>query len=350
MKYSRDLLRDFEGYVPGEQPKISNVIKLNTNENPYPPSPRVAEALAAYATDHLRKYPDPVFLEFRKACAEVYGLPGPEWVFIGNGMDEVLALTVRTFVDPGDAVAVLNPTYTVYETLCDLHGARYETYDLDADEQPTEAFLSAEARLTFLTRPNAPTGVSAPMDYVERLCAGANHLVYIDEAYADFSDTNCVDLVQRYDNVIVGRTFSKAYSLAGMRLGLAMAHPDIIGEFMKTKDSYNVNVLSQVAGTAAMKDQATMRAHVEKIRATRERLTAALRTLGFTVRDSDANFVLARWHGAPDARSLYLALRDRGIFVRYFDTDGLRDALRITVGTDAEIDALLAAIEAILNA
>lgn len=349
MKYARAILRDVEGYVPGEQPRDPHVIKLNTNENPYPPSPRVVEAVQRAAIDGMRKYPDPAAMQLRTRCAERYNLPGPEWLVAGNGMDEILALAVRTFVDPGDTILSVSPTYTLYETLAQLHGARFESVDLDEDFLLTAAFFEANARLCMLPRPNAPSGVAAPIDDIARFCESFDGLVLIDEAYADFADDHCMDFPLRYDNVVVSRTFSKSFSLAGVRLGIAAANPDIIAEFMKTKDSYNVNVLTQAAGIAAMEDYDYMAGNVTKVCITRERLTRGLRELGFDVPESQTNFVLAQWNGHPRTRELFEALRTDNILVRHFDTPRLVDALRITVGTDDETDALLTALHGIIG-
>ncbi len=348
MKYGRVLLKNVEGYVPGEQPKETGVIKLNTNENPYPPSPKVLEAIRALGPDAFRKYPDPVSAAFREACAERYDLPGVDWVIAGNGMDELLALAVRTFADPGDTVLATYPTYSLYEVLCQLHGCAIHYADLDEDFQPTEELFTTPARICLLTRPNAPSGVSAPREAVERLCRVFQGIVVIDEAYVDFGDDHCMDFPQRFDNAIVMRTFSKSFSLAGMRIGTAAAQPEIIREFLKTKDSYNMDACSQAAGLAAMQDYAHMRASAEKVRATRARLRRALLDLGFRVPESQANFLLAQWRGTPSACTIFERLRDQRILVRYFDARRLDDALRITVGTDAECDALIRAIRGII--
>jgi len=348
VKYGRDILRDVEGYTPGEQPRIPNLIKLNTNENPYPPSPKVMEALAALTPAQVTKYPDPVALELRAECAERHGFDGPEWVVAGNGMDELLALALRTFVDPGDTVLTVEPTYTLYEVLVKLHGATLAAVPLTAGYQLAPAFFDAAARLCFLPRPNAPSGVCASREDVERFCRHFDGIVVIDEAYVDFADDTCMDLPRHFDNVIVMRTFSKSFSLAGLRLGIAAANPAIISEFMKTKDSYNLNAATQAAGLAAMRDYDHMLDSAAKVRATRERLTAALTTMDFHVPPSQANFVLARWTGSPNAATLFQQLRDQGILVRYFNHPGLEDCLRITVGADAEIDRLLEALQGLI--
>lgn len=349
MKYGRAILRDVQGYVPGEQPKGGRVIKLNTNENPYPPAPKVLEAVRRLSADALRKYPDPVAERLRTIAAERYGLPGPEWVVAGNGMDELLALAIRTFADPGDTILTTYPTYILYETLAQLHGAQIEKVDLDAAFGLPEAFFARPARMCFLPRPNSPTGVCAPRAAVERLCRDFDGIVVIDEAYVDFADDHCMDFPQRFPNAIVMRTFSKSFSLAGLRLGLAAAQPEIIAEFMKTKDSYNLNAATQAAGVAALEQYAAMLENVARVRATRERLSGALRDLGFTVPPSQANFVLAHYGGPPAAATIFAALKARGILVRYFSAPRLDQALRISVGTDAETDALLDALRAILE-
>jgi histidinol-phosphate aminotransferase len=349
VKYGRSILKDVEGYVPGEQPRTQDVIKLNTNENPYPPSPKVLEALRALPESAVRKYPEPLALRLREACAERYGYPGPEWVVAGNGMDELLALAVRTFTDPGDTILTTYPTYILYETLAKLHGAEIKLVDLDERFQLTEEFYKTKARLTFLPRPNSPSGVCAPREAVERLCRESEGIVVIDEAYVDFGDGDCMDFPKRFENAMVMRTFSKSFGLAGMRVGVAVARPELIDEFMKTKDSYNLNAFSQAAGLAAFLDYDYMLENAEKVRKTRKHLVAALRDLGFEVPTSQANFVLAKWGGEPDAREIYLELKARGIFVRYFSARRLEDALRISVGSDREIEALLGALREIVG-
>lgn len=348
MRYQREILRNVEGYVPGEQPRMPNIIKLNTNENPYPPSPRVLEALRTLPGDALRKYPDPVALELRSLCAERYGYPGPEWVVAGNGMDELLALAIRAFVDPGETILSPYPTYILYETLALLHGAQCRLVDLDDDFQPTEAFFSTPARVCFLPRPNSPSGVCCPRSVVERICGEFDGVVVIDEAYADFSDDNCMDFPGRFENAIVMRTMSKSFSLAGMRIGVAVARPEVIAEFMKIKDSYNLSSFDQAAACAALRDYDYMQANVRKVIATRERLADGLRKMGFRVPSSQANFVLAQWDGTPSADAIFRALRERAIIVRYFTSRRLENALRISVGTEDEIDTLIKALGEIL--
>ncbi len=349
MKYGRDLLKNVEGYVPGEQPKGGPITKLNTNENPYPPSPKVLEALQNMGERAFRCYPDPVSTALREACAKRYGYESADWVIVGNGMDELLALVLRTFVDPGDKVLATYPTYSLYEILCDLHGCVLTYEDLDENFQLTDAFYTVDARLCILTRPNAPTGVAVPREAVERLCESFDGLVVIDEAYVDFADDDCMDFPKRYDNAIVMRTFSKSFSLAGMRIGTAVARPEIIAEFMKTKDSYNMNAVAQTVGLAAMEDYDYMQANTAKVKATRERLKNELELRGFTIPKSGTNFLLAFRDGTPTAKDIFQALRERNVIVRYFAHRRLENALRITVGTDEECDVLLKALDGILG-
>lgn len=349
MKYGRAILKNVEGYVPGEQPKIKGIVKLNTNENAYPPSPRVLQAIQEISTEMVRKYPDSVSLRLREAIAEQFGLAGPDWVVAGNGLDDILSMTIHAFVDPGDTVLSPYPNYTLYETLAALHGAKMQYVDLDGEFQIPEPFYAAKGRLCFVTRPNAPSGVISPLAAMDRLCREFPGIVFIDEAYADFAEDNCLGFPRVYENAIIGRTFSKSYSLCGLRLGFAVARPEIIRELVKVKDSYNVNVVAQAAGVAALNDQAYFHACVDRIRKNRAWLTQALQDMGFRVPPSKANFVLAQWPGAPSAREIFEALRARAIIVRYFDAPRLRDALRITVGSERETESLIDALRAILR-
>lgn len=347
-RFARRMLRDVHGYTPGEQPRVSGLIKLNTNENPYPPSPKVFEALAALTPDQIKNYPDPVSRNLREACAERYGYPDESWVIAGNGMDEVLAMIIRTFSDPGDTVLSAAPTYTLYEVLANLHGAKYRALELDDAFQLPEDVYSADARLVFVTYPNAPSGIAPGRAAMERLCREFKGLVIIDEAYADFAESNCVDFPKRFDNVIVTRTFSKSFSLCGLRLGIGIANPEIIQEFLKTKDSYNLNAATQTAGLAAILDYDWMLDNAAKVKATRQRVTDELRALDFTVPQSEANFVLASRDGRPDTKTLFTGLRERNILVRYFETPRLHNAMRISIGTDEQMDTVLAALRELL--
>lgn len=333
----RPEIRALEGYVPGEQPSDPGIVKLNTNENPYPPSAAVREAIVA-ACDRLHLYPDPSARAVRERVAELYGVEA-DGVVVGNGSDELLTLLMRTFVAPGNAVAYPVPTYSLYDTLVAIQGGRVLHVAFGPDfELPRELF-AARARMIVVCNPNAPSGTlvsRADLDELAR--ARRDALIVLDEAYVDFADESATGMAASHPNVAVLRTLSKSYSLAGLRVGFLMTSPGLAREIVKVKDSYNVSRVAQAGALAALNDQASMRAHVDRVRATRARLQEGLTALGFSVLPSQANFVLARRPGeslAPLAESL----RRRGVLVRHFAT--LPDALRITVGTEAEIDRLL---------
>lgn len=344
-------MRAVPPYVPGEQPAAGRrVVKLNTNENPYPPSPRVAEALGALLRDpaRLRLYPDPVARGLRERAAATYGRP-VDGVLVGNGSDELIGLLVRALVDPGAAVAFPSPTYSLYETVVALHGAHSVEVSFPDDWRlPVEALAAVQAPLTFVCNPNSPSGTTVPLADLDALAERLDGVLVVDEAYVDFADADAVPLLDRRSNVIVLRTCSKSFALAGLRVGFALGHPELLAGLATLKDSYNVNVLTQVAAAAALADAAHMRAAVARIRATRARLVEALETLGYRVPASAANFVLAVRPGVDQA-PVAAALADRGVLVRHFATPRLSDALRVTVGTDEEIDALLAALRAVLT-
>lgn len=339
-------MRASSPYVPGEQPAAgAAVIKLNTNENPYPPSPRVLEALAAALDERLRLYPDPEASALRKRAAEVYGVPA-DHILVGNGSDELLALVLRATVDPGEVVAFPVPTYSLYATLVAVHGARAYAVPWTGDWGLPPALAAPGARVTFVCNPNAPSGTMVPIAALETFAREARGLVVIDEAYVDFAPDHALRLVGRCPNVVVLRTFSKSFSLAGMRLGLCFGHPDLLAGLRTVKDSYNVNRLSQIAGLAALEDLAWMEANARRIRADRAVLAQGLERLGYAVLPSAANFVLARRPGI-DQGPIQRALAAQGVLVRHFATPELFDALRITVGTTAEIETLLEALRAV---
>jgi len=342
--YARNCVSEADGYIPGEQPAGDRYIKLNTNENPYPPSPRVLEALRTAVTPRLRLYPQPTADRLREKIAQVYRC-APDQVVVTNGMDELLNLVVRTFVEMDDNVVLTYPTYVLYETLVRLHGANAVSVELEPDFSLPESIVDVSGKLLLLSRPNSPAGSVFNKERVAGLAASFAGLVAIDEAYVDFADDDCLEFAGRFDNVIVMRTFSKSFSLAGLRVGFGVADREIISELMKVKDSYNVNALSQVAAIAALDDYAHMRENVGKIRRTRQRLTAELESLGFDVPPSQANFVLASPNAYPlRAAEIYARLKEREILVRYLNMRRLDNAIRITVGTDEEVDALLDAL------
>jgi histidinol-phosphate aminotransferase len=344
--FIRPNIARLEGYAPGEQPGPGErFIKLNTNENPFPPSPRVVEAIRAIHPDALRRYPDPVANVFRDAAARLWGT-SRDHVLAGNGSDDILTIATRTFVPPGGTLAYPDPTYSLYPVLAALEDAVTarvpwgEGYTL-----PIDALVATGASAVYLANPNAPTGTFVPPSTVAALAGAFPGLVLIDEAYADFADDHCVSLIERHENVVVSRTLSKAYGLAGLRFGYALAQPRVIQEMMKVKDSYNVDAVSIAAAAAALGDQDYARRTWEAIKAERARLVRALAALGYAALPSQANFVLCTVPGG-DGRQAYLDLKRRGILVRFFDKPGLSDKLRITVGTREDDDALLAALAA----
>ncbi len=334
------------GYVPGEQPQGGRVTKLNTNENPYPPAPGVIAAAQAAASADLRLYPEPSAKPLREEAARCYGVR-PEQVLAGNGSDELLTMLMRAIVGPDDIVVYPEPTYSLYDTLVAIQEGRSLTIPFPADFTLPPALWAAEGRLMMLCNPNAPSGSLTPVDVIAELASGFDGVVVVDEAYVDFAPAGAtaLPLLATHPNVVVLRTFSKSFSLAGMRIGLAFGHPDLLAEIAKVKDSYNLSRVAIAAGTAALVAIDWMQANVARIVATRERLRDRLAGLGYDVLPSATNFVLARRAGVDQA-PVQTALRERDVFVRHFATDRLRDALRISVGTDDEIDRLLAELGA----
>jgi histidinol-phosphate aminotransferase len=337
----RPCIRGMAGYVPGEQPREGAVIKLNTNENPYPPSPRVFAALREALTgDLLRKYPDPVGTHFRHTAGRVLGVD-PDGILIGNGSDDILTILTRAFVPEGGLVVSPTPSYLLYRTLAGLQGAHFRTVPFLPDWSLPHPWPDASAHLTFLANPNSPSGTVVSRAGIEQLLAQTHGPLVIDEAYADFAADNALDLARAAPGrVVLTRSFSKSYSLAGIRFGFAVAEPDLVRQLLKVKDSYNCDVLSLVAATAAMEDQEYLHATRARILATRDRLDAGLKRLGFSVCPSEANFVWCRHEGRP-LRPLYEELKRRHILVRYMSYPDYGDGLRITVGSDTEIDRLL---------
>jgi len=337
----RQSVASLNAYVPGEQPKDGQYVKLNTNECPFPPSPQVKKALAGIGTDLLRLYPDPVSTELREVIAGIHGYK-PAQVFAGNGLDEVLSLCVRGFVDDGGSVGYMEPSYSLYPVLADIRGLEKRPVPLGLHfEWQMPAEYSADMFL--LTNPNAPTGIRYDVDVIRKFSRGFGGLVVVDEAYVDFSDGDCMELGRSEKNVLVLRSLSKSYSMAGMRLGYAVGSEKLIEVLFKIKDSYNLDRISQVLGSVALRDQAYMRANVKRIVETRARLSKALSAMGWEVYPSQTNFVWTRPSGIT-ARGLYVALRNRKVLIRYFAGPRTGEYLRISIGTDAEIDTLLAAI------
>jgi histidinol-phosphate aminotransferase len=384
----RRLVRDLNPYVPGEQPKIKGLIKLNTNENPYPPSPRVLSATRAVVDGRLRLYPNPTAQVLREKLARLHRCR-PENIIVGNGSDELLAMAVRAFVEPrvgqasrlslefghGQAsrlskaggtpetpaqlpgksiVQYFTPSYSLYPVLANIHGAAANPVPLSPDFAipPLAALTSGRqwdfrAALTFVTTPNAPSGRGYSTVELEALCRAQKGVVVLDEAYVDFARENALALALKYPHVIVARTFSKAYSLCFQRVGYFVGHADIVAALHKIRDSYNVNGLGQVAALATLDDLPRYRANIGKIIATRERLSRELGALGFRVFPSQSNFILV----CPprfSARTWLQKLRNRKILVRWFSDSSIRNYLRITIGTPQEAAALVKAAKSIL--
>lgn len=332
-----------KGYVPGEQPqkRPKGFIKLNTNENPYPSSRLVKKLLSSIAFDRLRLYPDPVGNELRKTIASLHRLK-PENVILGNGSDDILAIAVRSFVGQNESIACLEPDYSLYPVLSQIQGAKCIKIPLGKGfSLPLNLIKkAARAKIFMISRPNAPTGTTFPINAIKNLCSNFHGIVLIDEAYADFAKDNCIGFIKKFPNVIISRTLSKSYSLAGVRIGYALAQKKLINGMMKVKDSYNVNFLTQKIASAALQDQEYLRKITEKIRKTRGYLIDSLRKKGFEVCDSEANFVFA---SPPDgnAGKLYKYLKKNGILIRYFPGPATGKYVRITVGTDRETKRLL---------
>ena len=334
------------GYTPGEQPRGSEFIKLNTNENPYPPSLRVFEAIRQALTgDRLRKYPDPLGTAFRQTAGRVLGVD-PDAILPGNGSDDLLTIITRAFVPEGGLVASPTPSYILYRSLAEIQGARYQAVPYTDDWRLPDPWPIPDAQLTFIANPNSPSGTLVAGPALENLLDGLSGPLVLDEAYVDFADSHGLDLAER-GNVIVTRSLSKSYSLAGIRFGYAVADPALIRELIKVKDSYNCDALSVAAATAAMEDQDYLRGTRAKILATRGRLIRELGKLGFHVCPSQANFVWCRRSDLP-VKPIYEELKRRLILVRYMVYEGYGDGLRISVGSDAEIDRLLVEMRQIL--
>jgi histidinol-phosphate aminotransferase len=332
-------------YIPGEQPRPGqHLIKLNTNENPYPPSPRVKRAIVAAADEDLRLYPPPRADAFVDAASRLYGFPR-EMIVAGNGSDELLSMVFRVALNSDDRVAYPLPTYSLYDTLAAIQDARVIAKPLGAGFTiPLDALAKERANLTIVCNPNAPCGTLVPTEELAKLASAlGRRLLLIDEAYVDFAESSALELVRHSDNVIVLRSLSKSFSLAGMRLGLGFAQPVLIDALLKVKDSYNLSRLAIAAGTAALNDAAWMRRNVERVKRTRETTERRLRELGFEIPPSAANFVLARIEG-QDMAPLQAGLRQHGVLVRHFPNSIFNDALRISIGKPVEMEALFEAL------
>ena len=328
-----------KGYVPGEQPQGGKFIKLNTNENPYPASPAVASAIRSTLERGLMRYPDASGTAFRLRAAEVLGVE-PDWILCGNGSDDILTILTRAMVGEGELLRLPTPSYILYNTLAKIQGATSEEIPFDVNWQLTAAFAQSKPnlKLVFLPNPNSPSGTMISREAILDLANALPCPLLVDEAYADFAEFNCIDLVKQNEKIMVSRTLSKGYGLAGLRFGFLIAQPQIIAELHKVRDSYNCDALSIAGATAAIDDQSWLVENRAKVIATRGRLEQAMTELGFDVTPSQANFVWST-HADRPLQPLYEGLKSSKILVRYMEYPGWGEGLRISVGTDDQIDA-----------
>ncbi|MEY3672680.1 MAG: hypothetical protein RI904_2337 [Pseudomonadota bacterium] len=354
-RFWNSLVSKLEPYVPGEQPRVQNLIKLNTNEHPYGPSPKVLAAIAAQTNDNLRLYPDPTGLELREAIASRFGLTAAQ-VFVGNGSDEVLGHAFHALLKHDAPILFPDITYSFYPVYCGLYEIAYKAIPLDDDFKiRVQDYLlhgQAKAGGIIFPNPNAPTGIAQPLDQIERVVAGnPDIVVVVDEAYVDFGAQSAAGLIAKYPNLLVVHTMSKAYSLAGLRVGFALGHPELIQGLDRVKNSFNSYPLDRLAlagAQAAVQDQAYFEQARDAVVRSREVLTRDLQGLGFEVLPSAANFIFAR-HPAHSGEDLARALRERSILVRHFKSSRISNHLRITIGTDAQCSALVNACRDILK-
>jgi len=347
MSYFRENIDRAAGYEPGFQPSQPDVVKLNTNENPYPPSPAVMKAVADIKPEQLRRYPDPIGNMFREAAAKINGVE-PEWIMCCNGGDDLLRMAFTAFCDKRRPVAYPAPTYSLYPVLANIQNCKAIEVKFDEEFNLPARLARVRAALTIVCNPNAPSGTFVGVEEIAELAAEVKGVLLIDEAYVDFAERNCTELVKQFGNVIILRSLSKGYSLAGLRFGYAIAQPEMITGLLKVKDSYNVDAIAVAAATAAIKDREYFKETIEKVKAERKRLTEQLRGLGFKLPESSSNFVFAE-HKTCKAKEIYDKLVQRNIYVRYWDRAGIENKLRITVGTRQQDDILLSALKEILT-
>ncbi|MNM10248.1 Histidinol-phosphate aminotransferase [compost metagenome] len=349
-KFWSNTARSITPYVPGEQPGAKKVIKLNTNENPYPPSEKVLNAMKAAVSDRLKLYPDPECTGIRAAASEVFGLPA-DYIFAGNGSDEILAFCFKAFFNPEEPILFADITYSFYEVYAGLFDIPYRKIPLtDSFDLQTEAYFEPNGGI-LIANPNAPTSKFTPLEVIREILEhNPDKVVVIDEAYVDFGGESSVKLIPDYPNLLVIQTFSKSRSLAGLRLGLAMGQPDLIEGLNRIKNSFNsytLDAVAQAGGEASLRDGEAFAENVGRVIRTRETSVKRLKELGFEVLDSRANFVFAS-HTTVPASAIFHALRERDIIVRYFSKPRIDNYLRISIGTDEEMAALCGALEEIL--
>lgn len=349
-RYWSAFVHNLQPYVPGEQPKMANLVKLNTNENPYGPSPKVLEAIQLGVSDRLRLYPDPGSQALKQAIADYYKVDTSN-VFVGNGSDEVLGHIFHALFQHEPPLLFPDISYSFYPVYCQLYKIDYQTVPLTADFQiDVDDYLRDNGGIIF-PNPNAPTGCPLGLDEIERLLQNnTDSVVVIDEAYIDFGGESAIALTQQYPNLLVTQTFSKSRSLAGLRIGFAVGHPDLIEALIRVKDSFNsypLDSLAEAAAVAAIKDRAYFQATCDKVINSRDKLTTSLNELGFEVLPSAANFVFAR-HPDYDAAELAAGLRQQGVIVRHFKKRRIDQFLRITIGTPAENQHLLSVLDTLI--
>ena len=344
----RQDIEQMSGYTPGEQPQGTKFVKLNTNESPYDPSPKVVEAIRSAAEGSLRKYPAPSAPAFRLRAAEVLAKHcsdiTADWIMCGNGSDDILTVVTRAFVNQGQAVRYATPSYSLYKTLAEIQGVHSEVVPYESDWSLGFEFTQAgeDVRLAYLANPNSPSGTILAPGEVAAIADALPCPLLVDEAYVDFAESNCLDLVRTNERVMVSRTLSKSYALAGLRFGYVVAQPHIIAQLHKVRDSYNCDALAIAGATAAIGDQEWLVKNVARIRAERDRLEAGLRAAGFDTVPSAANFIWCT-HESGRHEEIYQSLKAQGVLVRWmcYDWHGAFDGIRVTVGTPEQTDALL---------
>jgi histidinol-phosphate aminotransferase len=349
-RYWSEFVHDLKPYIPGEQPKVANLVKLNTNENPYGPSPKVIEAIRLNTSDKLRLYPDPTSQELVQAIAEYYKVSA-ESVFVGNGSDEVLAHVFNALFQHQQPILFPDITYSFYPVYCQLFDIDYQTVPLAEDFSITVADYAQPNGGIIFPNPNAPTGRLLELEHIESvLQSNTESVVVVDEAYIDFGGQTAIALVDKYPNLLVTQTFSKSRSLAGLRIGFAIGHPDLIEALIRVKDSFNsypLDTLAVVAGVAAIKDQSYFTETCTKVMQSREKVSQGLNELGFEVLPSAANFVFAK-HKTMDAAQIAEGLRKEGVIIRHFAKPRIEQYLRISIGTDSENQHLLTVLDGLV--
>lgn len=349
-RYWSDFVKTLEPYVPGEQPKMANLVKLNTNENPYGPSPKVLEAIRLNASDSLRLYPDPTAHDLKQAIADYYHV-GMEQVFVGNGSDEVLAHIFNALFRHEKPILFPDITYSFYPVYCQLYDVAYQTVPLTEEFAIDISAYPQDNGGIIFPNPNAPTGRLLELQEIAALVQANQHsVVVVDEAYIDFGGETAITLVNDYPNLLVTQTLSKSRSLAGMRVGFAVGHPDLIEALVRVKDSFNsypLDTLAIAAGVAAMKDKTYFESTCDRVINSRDKLTQSLTELGFEVLPSTANFVFAR-HTTTDAAEIAAGLRKQGVIVRHFNKPRIDQFLRISIGTESENQHLLTVLDGLL--